>query len=927
MSVSRRALFGKLDSTLFRSLESATAFARLRGNPHVEIVHWLHQLWQLNDSDLHRIVRHYRIDAARLQQDLTAALMALPGGASSLTDFSHHVGTAAERAWIHANLEMKAASVRGASLLAAMAQTPELRRMLLDMSAQFASIPADWSATVIAEIVTGSPESVEPAQDGSGREHGIDTATASSIDSAGKPGTALARYCTDLTAHARGGSIDPVIGRSHEIRTMVDILMRRRQNNPLLTGDAGVGKTAVVEGLALAIVAGDVPPPLLDVKLLSLDVSVLLAGAGQRGEFESRLKDLLDEAEGSAQPVVLFIDEVHTLVGAGGQAGTGDAANLLKPALARGSLRTIGATTWSEYKKHIEKDPALTRRFQVLQINEPDEASAIDMLRGLVPVFSTHHGVTILDEAVRAAVVLSHRYLPARQLPDKAISLLDTACARVAMSLQYPPATVENLRQRLAALESERCVLQAEGVVVRKQELRHERHTKAGIELLSLRLELNVAEKRWHAERLLVTQLHDRRESHGNHESEPPSGRLTGDDRAQAQESSSGLGSETTKNVPGAHVVTHSPELEMPSPELVQLESDLQKLQGEDPLVFAQVDEAVIASIVADWTGIPTGRMVSDDVSAVLGLQATLTQRIAGQDEAMATIVERIQASRAQLTDPGKPVGVFLLAGPSGVGKTETALALAEQLYGGEQNLITINMSEFQEAHTVSTLRGSPPGYIGYGEGGVLTEAVRRRPYSVVLLDEIEKAHPDVHEVFYQVFDKGWMDDAEGRRVDFRNTTILLTSNTGAGIITSLCDDGRFAQHFHALREALQPALREVFHAAFLGRLTVVPYLPLSNETLTQIVSLQLARIAGRMRLQHGVELVCHRSLAAHVIARCGTHETGARRLIGFLEQNLLPPLSRLWLAALQEKRVLTRIELRASGDGTFIECTPFFRD
>ncbi|APW38299.1 ClpV1 family T6SS ATPase [Rhodoferax koreense] len=870
MAISRRILFGKLDATLFRALESATAFARLRGNPYVELTHWVHQLWRASDGDLHRICRHYRFDESSFDRDLTTALSVLPAGATALSDFSDHIGAAVERAWVMASLEFGARSVRGAWLLAALLQTPELRRVMLGISPMFAKIPADQMNESLAAIVAGSPEEGEGPQDGAPGEMG-EGDSAAPMDGAAGNDSALAKYCSDLTALARSGGIDPVIGRQDEIRAMVDILLRRRQNNPLLTGEAGVGKTAVVEGLALAIAAGEVPPKLREVRLLSLDVGALIAGAGVRGEFESRLKALLAEAAKSTQPVVLFIDEIHTLVGAGGQAGTGDAANLLKPALARGGLRTVGATTWSEYKKHIEKDPALTRRFQVLQVPEPEEAAAIQMLRGLVRTFQSHHGVAVLDEAVRAAVVLSHRYLPARQLPDKAISLLDTACARVAMSLHTPPPAVAHLRQRMAALQLELDLLAREHGVTQGSDERVQRVEAAMAQQQVAAEQLNGQEQRWRDELALVEAVLAARAAVGHLAGEP------------------------------ADAVSAQPTRD--------LEQALLAMQQDAPMVFAQVDEAVVAAIVADWTGIPVGRMVQDEAAAVVDLQDTLNRRVIGQGRALQVITERVQTARARLTDPDKPVGVFLLVGPSGVGKTETALALAEAMYGGEQNLITINMSEFQESHTVSTLKGAPPGYVGYGEGGVLTEAVRRKSYSVILLDEVEKAHPDVHEIFYQVFDKGWMEDGEGRRIDFRNTTILLTSNTGSELISALCEDPVLTPDDAALRAALQPALRAVFPAAFIGRLSVVPYLPLAEDALARIVRLHLDRVVDRMATQHGITLGYSAALVDHIIACCGTHETEARRLIGFIEQQLLPKLSRLWLAALQDQRRILRID------------------
>lgn len=863
MDISRQVLFGKLNTLLFKGMESATAFCKLRGNPHVELVHWMHQIIQLNDGDIIRILRNFDIDSVRLEQDISNALLLLPAGATSVSDFSHHIDQAVERAWIYATLTFNDYKIRGAWLFLAMVLTPELRRVLLSISSTFFKIPQEGLAELLPELISGSPESQDIPYDGSCFTPATPGEASHSIAASHQDDkSALARYCADLTEQARQGSIDPVIGREHEIRTMIDILLRRRQNNPLLTGEAGVGKTAVVEGFARAIVQGEVPPSLAEVRLLTLDVGALLAGASMKGEFESRLKSVLEEAARSTKPVILFVDEVHTLVGAGGASGTGDAANLLKPALARGTLRTIGATTWSEYKRHIEKDPALTRRFQVLQVAEPEEAAAIDMVRGLAATFESHHGVLILDEAVRAAVRLSHRYIPSRQLPDKAISLLDTASARVALSLHTPPAGVQYLRQQIKAAQTERELLEKQHRIgIRTDEL-----SRIETRLATLSQELEASEARWQQELEVVqTLLAAREREHINNE--------------------------TLAQLP-------------------ELSAALQKLQGDSAQIFPEVNAAVVAAIVSDWTGIPVGRMVKDEASAVLDLPLQLARRVIGQDNALAQIGERIQTARSGLTDPHKPVGVFLLVGPSGVGKTETALALAEAMYGGEQNLITINMSEFQESHTVSTLKGAPPGYVGYGEGGVLTEAVRRRPYSVVLLDEIEKAHPDVHEIFYQVFDKGAMEDGEGLHIDFRNTTILLTSNVGSELVSQLYDDPALLPDWRALKEALMPELRKHFPAAFIGRLTIVPYVPLMNSALGDIARLHLDRIVQRMQEQHGIELVYDDTLVTHIIGHCPMHETGARLLIGYIDQHILPALSRAWLHALTEKRTLERIEI-----------------
>ncbi|MEV8471829.1 type VI secretion system ATPase TssH [Ralstonia sp. UNC404CL21Col] len=875
MDISRQALFGRLNPTLFKAIESATAFCKLRGNPYVELVHWLHQLVHAPDGDMQRLLRHAGADLQALESDLARALSALPAGATSISDFSFQIESAVERAWVYATLAFADDRVRGAYLLTALLKTPELRRTVLGISPQFAKVRADDLVETISALVAQSPESTEAAYDRSG----LALAVPGEANKAMSPGAsgkgALDQYCRDLTEDARAGRLDPVIGRKHEIRTMTDILLRRRQNNPLITGEAGVGKTAVVEGLAQAIASGEVPPSLADVRLLSLDVGALLAGASMKGEFEARLKGVLEEAAKSANPIILFVDEAHTLMGAGGQAGTGDAANLLKPALARGALRTIGATTWSEYKRHIEKDPALTRRFQVLQVMEPQEANAVTMVRGLVPTFETHHKVLIRDEAVRAAVKLSNRYIPSRQLPDKAISLLDTACARVALSLHAPPAAVELPRQRLAAVEAEAALLAKEAAFGRQDNRR-----VADVEntVREIKTELAQTEARWQQEAALATGV-----------------------LAQRQAIVESLAAGTEDAARAA---------------LMALESELASAQGETPLLYTEVDEAVVAAIVADWTGIPVTRMVADEVVTVMALPQTLAARVIGQDHALVQLGERIQTARAQLTDPNKPVGVFLLVGPSGVGKTETALALADALYGGEQNLITINLSEFQESHTVSTLKGAPPGYVGYGEGGVLTEAVRRRPYSVVLLDEVEKAHPDVHEVFYQVFDKGYMEDGEGRHIDFKNTILLLTSNAGSDLLSSLCDDPTLMPEPAALRDALMPELRKVFPAAFLGRLVVVPYLPLAAENLGRIVRLHLDRVVTRTREQHDIALTYGDAVVSHIVERCPLGETGARKLISFIEQVIQPQLAKLWLGALAEKRQLLAIDIHlAEGD------------
>ncbi|KJV48497.1 molecular chaperone [Pantoea sp. BL1] len=855
--ISRAVLFGKLDTLLFTSLESATAFCKLRGNPYVELVHWLHQLMQQQDGDLQQIISHFSLDENALTRDIVAALDRLPRGASAVSDLAEHIDSAVERAWVYASLKYGASRIRGGHLMMGLLKTYSLASVLKGISSQFARINVDALSDQFDALLSQSKEAQQALS-----QPDVAAAPAASGSST------LAQYAQDLTARAREGCIDSVSGRDEEIRQIVDILMRRRQNNPLLTGEAGVGKTAVVEGLALRIAAGDVPAPLRDVQLWLLDIGMLQAGAGMKGEFEARLQALINEVQSSATPIVLFVDEIHTLVGAGGQQGTGDAANLLKPALARGQLRTIGATTWAEYKKYIEKDPALTRRFQTVQVQEPDEAKAIQMLRSTVSALEKHHQVLLLDEAVSAAVKLSHRYIPARQLPDKAVALLDTACARVAVSQGAQPPALEDCLHRLAALDIEAEIAGREakvglGAPERQQEIARQQ--------ASLSATREALTARWQQERTLVDQLIALR----------------------------------------ARCVTED-ETALRS-ELDATRQQLHELQGEAPLLFAAVDASVVAAVVADWTGIPLGRMVKNEIDAVLNLAETLNQRVIGQRHGLDLIAKRVRTSRARLDNPNKPVGVFMLCGPSGVGKTETALALAESLYGGEQNIITINMSEFQEAHTVSTLKGAPPGYVGYGEGGVLTEAVRRRPYSVVLLDEIEKAHPDVHELFFQVFDKGWMEDGEGRHIDFRNTIIILTSNVGTQLISALCADPELLPEPDALSNALRKPLLEVFPPALLGRMLVVPYYPLSDAMLAQIVRLQLARIVRRLEENHGISAEIEDSVVSQIVQRCTEVESGGRMVDAILTNTLLPQMSQILLSAHARderyRRVLVRCE------------------
>jgi len=902
--ISRSTLFGKLNSLAYKAIEGATVFCKLRGNPYVELVHWIQQILHTPDSDLHRIVRHFELDSSRLAKDVTDALDRLPRGATSISDFSAHVENAVERGWVYATLMFGEPRVRTGHLVVGILKTPSMRNALIAISRQFEAVKVDTLTEDFGRIVRGSPEDQLGATDGTTSAAPGEASGAMAPAQMGKQ-EALRRYATDLTEKARKGEIDPVSGRDEEIRQIVDILMRRRQNNPILTGEAGVGKTAVVEGFAVRLVRGDVPPALKDVSLLTLDIGLLQAGASMKGEFENRLRQVIEEVQSSPKPIILFVDEAHTLIGAGGAQGTGDAANLLKPALARGTLRTIAATTWAEYKKYIEKDPALTRRFQVVQIAEPGEHNAILMVRGVASVLEKHHRVQVLDEAIEAAVRLSHRYIPGRQLPDKAVSLLDTASARVAVSQHAVPAELEDCRRRIESLQVELDIIGREDAVGIDVTDRRATATKLKDESEQRRTEL---EERWKKERELVDRILEIRAQlrKGAERVEGTGSKL--EEAAQAQ-----IAAEQAADKPG------TPDRATLLAELNELHKTLAEVQGESPLILPSVDEHAVASVVQDWTGVPVGRMVRNELQAVINLTDTLNQRVIGQRHALEMIARRIQTSRARLDNPNKPIGVFMLCGPSGVGKTETALALAEALYGGEQNVITINMSEFQEAHTVSTLKGAPPGYVGYGEGGVLTEAVRRRPYSVVLLDEIEKAHSDVHELFFQVFDKGWMEDGEGRHIDFKNTIILLTSNVGTELIVNMCSDPELLPEPEGVAKALRGPLLKQFPAALLGRLVVIPYYPLSTEMLANIARLQLERVVRRVREHHDIPFMYDDGAVKLIVSRCVEVESGGRMIDAILTNTVLPAVSREFLTRMMAGSPLQRITLGvAGGDFTY---------
>ncbi|MEW8294432.1 MAG: type VI secretion system ATPase TssH [Candidatus Thiodiazotropha sp.] len=906
--INRAALFGKLNSLGYKAIESATVFCKMRGNPYVELVHWLHQILQLQDSDLHRIIKQFNLDPSHLAKDITETLDDLPRGSTSISDLSSHVEEATERGWVYGTLMFGDSQVRTGYLVIGILKTNSLRNALLRISDQFKKLSIDTLTDRFNEVVEGSPEQALRSSDGFQVDGGAAPGEASDAIAPAQMGKqqALQQFSVDLTERARNGEIDPIVGRDEEIRQIVDILMRRRQNNPILTGEAGVGKTAVVEGFALRIARGDVPPSLQDVNLRVLDVGLLQAGASMKGEFENRLKQVIEEVQSSEKPIILFIDEAHTLIGAGGSAGTGDAANLLKPALARGTLRTLAATTWAEYKKYIEKDPALTRRFQVVQVDEPDEDRAIRMMRGVASTLEDHHQVQILDEALDASVRLSHRYIPARQLPDKSVSLLDTTCARVAISQAAVPAEVDDSQRRIEALETELEIIDREKAIGMDTD---ERESAARERLAEERDRLDRLNERWETEKALVEELLQIQQR--------LKGLNAGDEAAAAEDESDGEGVAQSENEAADTPSTPSPELSAEElvPRLAELKSKLSDLQGESPLILPSVDAQAVASVVGDWTGIPVGRMVKNEIETILNLSDTLAKRVIGQDHALEMIARRIQTSRANLDNPNKPIGVFMLCGPSGVGKTETGLTLAESLYGGEQNVITINMSEFQEAHTVSTLKGAPPGYVGYGEGGILTEAVRRKPYSVVLLDEVEKAHPDVHEIFFQVFDKGWMEDGEGRHIDFKNTLILLTSNVGTEMIDNLCKDPELMPEPDAIAGSLRDPLLKVFPAALLGRLVVIPYYPLSDEILARVVRLQLGRIESRIEENHGIPLSYDDSVVTLIIDRCTEVESGARMVDAILTNTLLPEISRHVLIEKMESRPIGKIHIGVEND------------
>jgi type VI secretion system protein VasG len=907
MGINLKSLISKLNDPARSALEGAAGLCLSRTNYDIEIEHFLTKLLDSSSGDFAAIVKHFEIDKSRLTNELSRSMDKLKSGNARTPAISPTVLKMLTTAWTIGSIDFNAGQVRTGFAILALVSDEELARLINDVSKEFHKINADALRKDLMGIVALSSETTTSA------------AAAGPGDGAPKPGGGktpnLDQYTVDLTGNAKRGKIDPVLGRDSEIRQVIDILTRRRQNNPILTGEAGVGKTAVVEGFALRVVNGDVPPPLKNVQIRTLDLALLQAGAGVKGEFENRLKGLIEEVKSSATPIILFIDEAHTMIGAGGQAGQGDAANLLKPALARGELRTIAATTWSEYKKYFEKDAALARRFQVVKVEEPSEPQCMIMMRGLVASLEKHHRVRILDEAVAASVRLSHRFLAGRQLPDKAVSILDTACARMALSQSATPPAIEDLTRQIDALEVQKRILDREEIVGADHQ---EKLAEIAAQKEKADAELKALQDRWNKECELVGKIREIRDKLEASAGKPTSVEKPKEAAAEAPKDATAVPATPPEPATDAAPAAVAFDPAAAKTELQTLEAELAAVQGETGLIQVCVDAQIVGEVLSAWTGIPAGKMLKDEIATILSLQEHLGRRVIGQPHAMEIISQRVQTSRASLDDPNKPVGVFMLVGPSGVGKTETALALSDLLYGGEHNLITINMSEFQEAHTVSTLKGSPPGYVGYGEGGVLTEAVRRRPYSVVLLDEVEKAHPDVLEIFFQVFDKGNMEDGEGRSIDFKNNIIILTTNACTDQMMKLVADPETAPSPRALIDALKPDLNKIFKPAFLGRMVLIPYYPVRDEALKQIIRLKLGKIQRRILENHKVKLTYDDAFLNEVASRCTEVESGARNVDNILTNTLLPDISRKILGGMAEGEKMTAIHVGVGEDGNF---------
>lgn len=892
--ISLETVAGKLNRVGYDAFVQSLRHAKGEGNKYVELSHWMFHVVSNPKSDVSATLDHFKLDRAKVLGDLGKVIDGLKKNTTEMPGISENLTDILDRGWHYATLLFAEAQIRTGHALVAALKSQDLKRALNQLSPILGGISVDQLVNESRSAWAQSDEDDMRPMDGAAVGSGGGTAGTESPTGT----TALDRFSVDMTAIAKSGKMDPIVGRDEEIRQIVDVLLRRRQNNPILTGEAGVGKTAVVEGFAQALANGDVPPALQGVRLHSLDIGLMQAGASMKGEFEQRLRSVIDQVQASPEPIILFIDEAHTLIGAGGAQGTGDAANLLKPALARGTLRTIAATTWAEYRNYFEKDPALTRRFQPVSVDEPGIEQCCYMLRGILGPMEQHHGVRISDEAIVSAVSLSARYIPSRQLPDKAVSLLDTAAARVAISQSSIPARIADLKSKIAALSKE---IEAKTAQKDLGEMNQERIDEAAEERAKAETELASFEEMYVSEKALVDEINELRKSIGGDvlPATPLNDTATDDDETPSE-------------------VDPSLDIEAVRGTLSEKLQKLEEANPDDRMVYSHVDEQAVASVISDWTGIPAGRMVTDELQAILTLADTLKERVIGQDHGLEMIAKRIETSRAKLSNPNKPIGVFMLCGPSGVGKTETALALAESLYGGEQNIITINMSEFQEAHSVSLLKGAPPGYVGYGEGGRLTEAVRRKPYSVVLLDEVEKAHPDVHELFFQVFDKGIMEDGTGKSIDFKNCLILLTSNVGTDVIMEMGDAGNTTPDMDELNAAMKPFLTDVFPPALLGRIVTIPYFPLSATVLSGIAKLKLNSIVQRMKTNHNATMTYSDEVLAHIVEQCRDPDSGGRMVDNIITNSILPDLSREVLGMLVKGQELTSVAVELK-DGAYV--------
>ncbi len=894
ITIDLKSLVGKLSEPSRTALEAAAGLCLARMHYNIEIEHWLLKLLEVPNTDLRALLQKYQIDIGRLALEINQELDHIKSGNARAPALSPTLVDIAKNAWMLASIEFGHPQVTSAHILAALMLDDNLRRSTDVSSGVLKTIQPESLRDMVRAIVGTTSESRSASA-----KNNLSEVDASSMGNSAVPSNspALDKYTINLTDDAKNGKIDPVLGRDEEIRQIIDILIRRRQNNPILTGEAGVGKTAVVEGFALRIATGDVPDQLKNVSVRVLDLGLLQAGASVKGEFENRLKSVISEVRASPQPIILFIDEAHTLIGAGGKEGQGDAANLLKPALARGELRTIAATTWAEYKKYFERDPALTRRFQVVKIEEPSEDKAINMMRAISQPLQNHHGVRILDEAIVDSVRLSSRYITARQLPDKSVSLLDTACARVALSQSATPAAIEDTRRNILQCKTNIASLAKEHAALGTNS---ERITELKQHQLDLETQLEIQETQWKQEKDCVAQIHQLQKQ------------IEEDFHLRA------MSKEVRSQQKLSEPMTDAARAVL-TQQLHSAMSELDKIQGATPMIQVNVDSQAIAEVVANWTGIPVGKMMADEIQTVINLKDVLAARVIGQSHALNAIAESIRTARAGLTDPRKPIGVFFMVGPSGVGKTETALALADLLYGGEQNLTTINMSEFKEEHKVSMLLGSPPGYVGYGEGGVLTEAVRRKPYSVVLLDEMEKAHPGVQDVFYNLFDKGTIKDGEGRDIDFRNTVIIMTSNAAEEHIRAMCAQSATLPEPDVLLDNFRPHLLRYFKPAFLGRTTIIPYYPLNDENLLKITALNMKRIEKRIKQCYNAGFSYDEDVLLHIVARCQEVDTGARNIENIINRSLLPELSAHCLARMARDEAISSIHVGVSEDGQFL--------